>query len=552
MAAAYVQPGARVLDLGCGAMTLERYLPPACTYQPCDLIARDDRTLVCDFNAGEFPDGAECDIVFALGLLEHLADLPAFLSKLRTLGKPVIFSYSVAESGPQDRTALGWANHHRHDEILGLFDAAGLPVYLGTRLDHGQILGRAEPKPLSSADAGLDAAATALGRLAARMLPAHAEVLDIGHQAGLVGPFRPMGCSFLPAREIPDRTSADIVLMLEAHRGSVDDVAGAARRLGKPLICTWPAESPGVPNLTALQPAMKQAGFSLRCAEQATSSLSLLKWEPEDASARAFGPAPVKQVLVMSHFNSANFGDRLGYHIITSLLPANAQVTFGSFEPWRVPDREYDLLILGIGTSLLVKDARDPRFIELLDRTPKVVGIFGTQFRYQYRHPLGVEALDRILSKATTWWARYEEDVLAFGKGRTNVRHLGDWLISAFAMTTPSLDKSLTIPYEVPSELSLDRMIQKIQSYREVESGRLHPFLCALASAERATFREQTSAEESHQESGKFRSLLYDIFGQAFEAGQAFRVDHDAVRRYKDKVDANMQELRAELHRLLA
>jgi len=57
------------------------------------------------------------------------------------------------------------------------------------------------------------------------------------------------------------------------------------------------------------------------------------------------------------------------------------------------------------------------------------------------------------------------------------------------------------------------------------------------------TFREQTSAEESHQESGKFRSLLYDIFGQAFEAGQAFRVDHDAVRRYKDKVDANMQGL---------
>ncbi len=552
MAAAYVPAGARVLDLGCGAMILERYLPAGCTYQPCDMVAHDDRTLVCDFNAGEFPDGAECDIVFALGLLEHLADLPAFLARLRALGKPVIFSYSVAESGPQDRSALGWVNHHKHDEILGLFDAAGLPVYLGTRLDHGQILGRAEPKPLASAGAGLDAAATALGRLAARMLPAHAEVLDIGDRAGLVSPFRPMGCSFVSAREIPDRTSADIVLMLEAHRANVADVVAAAGTLGKPLICTWPAESPGIPNMSALEPAMKQAGFSLQCAEQAAPSLSLLKWVPADASARAFGQAPVKRVLVMSHFNSANFGDRLGYHIITSLLPANAQVSFGRFDPWRAPEGDYDLLILGIGTSLLVKDARDPRFVELLERTPKVVGIFGTQFRYQYRHPLGVEALERILSKATTWWARYEEDVLAFGKGRANVRHLGDWLISAFAMTTPSVDKSLTIPYEVPSELSLDRMIQKIQSYREVESGRLHPFLCALTSAERVTFQEQTSAEESHQESGKFRSLLYDIFGQAFEAGQAFRVDHAAVRRYKDKVDTNIQDLRAELHRLLA
>jgi len=254
----------------------------------------------------------------------------------------------------------------------------------------------------------------------------------------------------------------------------------------------------------------------------------------------------------MSHFNSANFGDRLGYHIITSLLPANAQVTFGSFEPWRVPDRAYDLLILGIGTSLLVKDARDPRFVELLERTPKVVGIFGTQFRYQYRHPLGVEALERILSKATTWWARYEEDVLAFGKGRTNVRHLGDWLISAFPMATPSNNRSLTIPHAVPSGMSLDRMIQTIQDYRSVESARLHPFLCALTSAERVLFREQTNAGESHQGSGKFRSLLYDIFGQAFDADEIFRVDHEAVRRYKAKVDANMQALRAELHRLLA
>jgi hypothetical protein len=33
-AAAYIPRGAQVLDLGCGAMALERFLPMGCRYQP--------------------------------------------------------------------------------------------------------------------------------------------------------------------------------------------------------------------------------------------------------------------------------------------------------------------------------------------------------------------------------------------------------------------------------------------------------------------------------------------------------------------------------------
>lgn len=534
-------------------MALERSLPAGCTYQPCDVVARDERTLVCDFNAGEFPENVDCDIVFALGVLEYLADIPAFLAKLRALGKPAVLTYSVTDrDGPRDRRALGWANDHTQAEILSLLDMAGMPGFLGMFLENGQILVRAEPKPLPSTVGGGIPPGEVLGRLAARMVPAYAQILDIGGQASLLTPFSPTGCSFVPSSDVPDATTADIVLMLEAHLRDPDYMIDTARLLGKPLICTWVMGGTDSSNLSSTKLAMEAAGFLLQCLEQATPSLSLLKWVPFRASDQSIEGSDLKRVLVMSHLNSTNFGDRLGYHILNGLLPANAEVTYGTFEPWSVPDRKYDLLIIGIGTSLLVKDAANPEFLELLDRVPQAIGIFGTQFRYQFRHPAGARALNNILSKVTTWWARYEEDVLAFGKGRPNVRHLGDWLISAFPLTVPSIDKSLTFPFVMPgNEISLDRTIQTIQAYRGVESARLHPLLCALTSAEKVAFHEQTNERESYQESGKFRSLLFDVFGRAFDAGEAFDVDHRAVRRYKQMVEANLLELRAELHRLL-
>ena len=45
------------------------------------LAARDARTLVCDFNAGEFPVGFECDVISVLGVLEYIVDVPAFLRR---------------------------------------------------------------------------------------------------------------------------------------------------------------------------------------------------------------------------------------------------------------------------------------------------------------------------------------------------------------------------------------------------------------------------------------------------------------------------------------
>src|SRR5882672_6229357 len=48
--------GSSVLDVGCGSQSLKNHLKGACKYQPCDLIKSTPDVIVCDFNAGFFPD----------------------------------------------------------------------------------------------------------------------------------------------------------------------------------------------------------------------------------------------------------------------------------------------------------------------------------------------------------------------------------------------------------------------------------------------------------------------------------------------------------------
>ena len=259
-----------------------------------------------------------------------------------------------------------------------------------------------------------------------------------------------------------------------------------------------------------------------------------------------------KRVIVLSYYETVNFGDRLGYHVLNGILPAHADVTYANLNPWTVPDRDYDLLILGIGNSLLPSDACNPKLAALMERVPHSIGIFGTQFRSLFRHGPAADGLRRILDRLTTWWARYEYDITLFGRGRSNVRHLGDWLITAFPMTSPTLNKGLTIPADfLRQNVALDRTIQKIQSYRSVTSARLHTLLCALTSAEEVAYQEQRVVPGSDEISGKFGSMLIDIFGRSYPEDQLFRVDREAVRRYKVKVAKNMEDLRGELERLL-
>ena len=261
----------------------------------------------------------------------------------------------------------------------------------------------------------------------------------------------------------------------------------------------------------------------------------------------------LKKVLVLSYVNVRNFGDRLGFHVINSLLPANALVTHAALNFSFPLQDDYDLLILGLGHSLNTPAIQTPELQRLMSAIPHTIGIFGTQYPQQYREMAQPALFTGLLDRMTCWWARYHTDIADFGGGRSNVRHLGDWLISAFPMTTPRFDRTLTVPTAMrEQEAPLDRTIQQIQAYRRVSSARIHPLLCALTSAEEVSYTEQREIAGGKIESGKFRALLLDVFGRTFPEDEFFRVDRDAVLRYKMMVEANMVELGKQIRALLA
>jgi hypothetical protein len=409
LAAQFIPAGAHVLDLGCGTMSLRRYLPNGCSYRGCDLVARDGQTIVCDFNAGQFPAAAaaDADIVTILGVLEYVTDAEAFFAHLRSSRRDVVLSYCATElSGSVDRASLGWLTHFGFQDLAELFSRHGFSIAATMPVDAMQILMRLTPTE----------------RLA---------------------PVNP--CS----------------------------------------------------------------------------------------------------VAVISFNDVGNFGDRLGYHMINALLPGQANVHHLTFRTLDRAHAKYDLVVLGIGNSIFQPLLNDD-VLDVVARGKAAVGIFGTQYREVIPRP----ALDRLLDRLDVWFARYEEDVLMYGRGRANVQHLGDWLIDQFPISTPIDEGELHIGDEIWQELPLDRTIQHIQRHKKVFSTRLHPLLCALASAETVAYAEQPD-QAAGILSGKFRSMLIDIFGRTYPERTFFTVDRDAVIRYKARVHDNVAAVGARLEAIL-
>jgi hypothetical protein len=88
-----------VADMGCGWMTLERYLSAQTKYVPVDLVARDRRTIVRDFNK-EPPPATGMPAVACLGLLGYLHRPDLFMSALAGLHQLAVVSYKVADADP--------------------------------------------------------------------------------------------------------------------------------------------------------------------------------------------------------------------------------------------------------------------------------------------------------------------------------------------------------------------------------------------------------------------------------------------------------------------
>ncbi len=398
--------------------------------------------------------------------------------------------------------------------------------------------------------------------LAAQFIPAGAHVLEFGRGNTPLRSFMPNGCVYLssdlvgdfPTKAVAD---SDLVVMLGVMEGIADletffthlrfckrdvvlsyhptNLAAGGDRKGRGFV-----NHLSYYDLTLL---FDRYGFRIECTTPVDERQVLMRLTPTE---RLKLGAPCS-VAVISENDAANLGDRLGYHMINALLPGEAHVHHLTFRTLDKARDKYDLVVLGIGSSLFEPLISD-QTLDVISCAKASIGIFGTQ----YRELIPRSALDRLIDQLDTWFARYEDDALLYSRGRKNVVHLGDWLIDQFPMNTPSLDEPLQIDNETAGELALDRAIQTIQQHRQVYSARLAPLLCALTSAELAAYAEQPSAEMPGVVSGKFRSMLIDIFGRSFAEKKFFMVDRDAVTRYKARVHRNVAKVGERIDAILA
>ena len=396
----------------------------------------------------------------------------------------------------------------------------------------------------------------ARAELAAQFIPAGARVLELGSAARLA-PLMPNGCIYNSGDvdgEFPTKAAseADLIVMLGALEtiADVETFFTHLRFCKRDVLLSYHPTSLGQKKNQAIDRAGRgfvnhfsfcdltllfdRYGFRIECTAPINEREVLMRLTPTER----LKPVLPCGVAVISDHDAGHFGDRLGYHMINALLPGEANVHHLTFRTLERAHKSYDLVVLGIGNSLF-QPLLGGEVLDIVSRAKAAIGIFGTQ----YRELIPRTSFDRLLDRLDTWYARYEDDVLLYGRGRKNVVHLGDWLIDQFPMNRASLDEPLQVDGEIAGDLALDRAIQTIQQHRQVYSARLAPLLCALTSAELAAYTELPSAEVPGVASGKFRSMLIDIFGRTYAEKKFFMIDRDAVARYKAQVHRNVAKV---------
>jgi hypothetical protein len=117
-----------VLDIGCGNMDLEKSLPGGCSYIPADIVARDDRTLICDLNGGLVP-AVDADVVTMLGVIEYIHDPQAALMLLASRWKHLILTFNPTDlDALRDRRVHGWVCNLKSAELVEVVKNAGFDL----------------------------------------------------------------------------------------------------------------------------------------------------------------------------------------------------------------------------------------------------------------------------------------------------------------------------------------------------------------------------------------------------------------------------------------
>jgi Methyltransferase domain len=281
-------------------------------------------------------------------------------------------------------------------------------------------------------------------------------------------------------------------------------------------------------------------GFRIECTAPVDGVQALMRLTPTERMM----PLTPCRVAVVSEHDAGSFGGRLARHMINALLPGEAEVDHLTFATLGEARSAYDLVVLGTGASLF-QPLIGEEVLDLVARAKASIGIFGTQ----YRELIPRAGLDRLIDRLDCWFARYQDDVLIYGRGRNNVVHLGDWLIDLFPLATPTDDEPLRIGAD--ADLPPARAVETIQRHKQVFSAAPYPFLCALTAAELAAYEEKPAATLAGAVSGNFRSMLLDIFGRSYAQKEFFLVERDAVARYKARVHRNVAAMRERIDSLL-
>jgi hypothetical protein len=119
-----------VVDLAAGAMGIKDLLPPDSTYIPVDIHTRGSDTILCDFNAGEFPFTVlpPPTALVAQGLYEYLLDKRLFMRMLRVHAVRVILTYSFHDLQQADPKDTIWVAPLTRKHFLEVATTSGFNV----------------------------------------------------------------------------------------------------------------------------------------------------------------------------------------------------------------------------------------------------------------------------------------------------------------------------------------------------------------------------------------------------------------------------------------
>ena len=151
LAAEWLRSRRAIVDIGCGLMALEAYLPRSTKYVPMDVIARDSRTIVFDINKAPIPV-VDCDAAVMLGVLEYVEDITGVLSQLRAFPSSVIsFNHiwlnDLLWKLKLRRKRVTWRQRHTARQFRALLTSCGLEIIRQRRIRFGERLYEVRANP---------------------------------------------------------------------------------------------------------------------------------------------------------------------------------------------------------------------------------------------------------------------------------------------------------------------------------------------------------------------------------------------------------------------